>query len=443
MKSHNNISRRGFLKRAAGAGAVAAFPTIVPSTVFGQSAPNGRIGIGLIGNGLMMKSHRTKMLRRDDVQVQAVCDVHYGHLQEAQKAVEDYYEKQRKGTYKGCAGIHNFEEVLERDDIDAVFVVTPDHWHAPISVMAMRSGKDVYVQKPMTLTIVEGRIMSDVSKQYGRILQVGSQQRSEWQFRKAVRLVRNGMIGKVKEAYAQLGRFGPPQTLPEQPIPEGFDYDRWLGPTPWYPYNEERVKGNYGGGWRRFYDYGSRKNGDWGAHHFDIIQWALGMDDSGPVEFIPKGYKDTQYQTHIYANGTTVLRDHPTKNRQMIQFVGEKGEVCVSRGGRLETTPAELKDYDFGEEKETLSDVPEGYKGPWIYVSNNHEDNFIECVKTRKQNICPAEVGHRTATIGHLCGIAERLKRPLKWDPEKEEIIGDPEASRWMDRPRRAPYIYI
>lgn len=443
MKGHAPITRRSFLKRAAGAGAVAAFPTIVPSTVFGQNAPNNRIGIGFIGNGLMMSSHRNKMLRRDDVQAVAVCDVDYGRLQKAKAQVEKSYEKQLRGSYKGCAALHNFEDLLARDDIDAVFIATPDHWHAPISVMAMRRGKDVYVQKPMSLTIREGRIMSDTAKQYGRILQVGSQQRSERAFRKAVQIVRNGLIGKVQTIYAGLGRFAPPATLPEQPIPDGFDYDRWLGSTPWYPYNAERVKGNYGGGWRRFWDYGSRKNGDWGAHHFDIIQWALGMDDSGPVEFIPKGYEGEEYQTHIYADGTKVLRDHPRDKGHMIQFVGEKGVVLVSRGGRLDTTPAELKNTDFGPDEETLSDRPAGYKGEWVYVSNNHEENWLECIIARKQTICPAEVGHRTATICHLNGIAERLKRPLKWDPEKEEIVGDPAASRWTDRPRRAPYVYI
>jgi hypothetical protein len=445
MKGHVRISRRSFLKGAAGVGALAAFPTIVPSTVFGQNAPSNRIAVGHIGMGLMMGSHLNKMVRSEDTQVVAVCDVDRGRLEKAKGTVEKGYAKRLLGgSYKGCAAYHEFEELLARDDIDAVFIATPDHWHAPISVMAMRHGKDVYVQKPMTLTIKEGRIMSDTARQYGRILQVGSQQRSERGFRKAVQIVRNGLIGKVHTIYTGLGEFPPPQTLPEEPIPDGFDYDRWLGPTPWYPYNSKRVKGDYGGGWRCFWDYGARKNGDWGAHHFDIIQWALNMDHSGPVEFIPKGYKGTEYQTHIYADGTKVLRNHPTKKNFMIQFIGEKGEVLCSRGGleACQTTPAELKNTEF-DEKETLSDVPPGFKGVWIYVSNQHEENWLECVKTRKQPICPAEIGHRTATICHLSGIAERLKRPLKWNPVKEEIVGDPEASRWMDRPRRAPYIYI
>lgn len=432
MSHPQALNRRQFIKSAALVGAAIGFPTLVPSTVFGQNAPNSRIGIGLIGMGLMMGGHQGHFCGREDTQVLAVCDVHRDRCENARRGVERYYAARKgTGTYKGCAGYNEFEAIVERKDIDAVVVVTPDHWHAPISVMAMRNGKDVYVQKPMTLTIREGRIMSDVARQYGAILQVGSQQRSERAFRKAAELVRNGYIGKVHTIYASLGEFPPPRTLPEQPTPDGFDYDRWLGPSPWYPYNEARVKGDYGGGWRCFWDYGSRKNGDWGAHHFDIIQWALGMDDSGPVEFIPKGYEGTAYQTHIYKDGAKVLRNHPDMKGHMIRFIGEKGEVLVSRGDRLDTTPVSLK---------TQPPAPNDVR---LYVSNAHEDNWVQSIKSRKPPICPTEIGHRTATICHLSGIAERLKRPLKWDPVKEVILGDPEASRWMDRPRRAPYTYI
>jgi predicted dehydrogenase len=432
------VTRREFLQHTAAlAGAALAFPTIVPSSVFGQNAPSNRIGIGLIGMGLMMGSHQGHFLGRDDCQVLAICDVDRGRREERKAAIEASYAKRKgSGSFKGCDAYNEFERIMERKDIDAVIVVTPDHWHAPISNMAMRHGKDVYCQKPMTLTIREGRILSDVQRQYGAVFQVGSQQRSERAFRKACEIVRNGWIGKVHTVYTNLGEFPPPQTLPEQPIPEGFDYDRWLGPTPWYPYNEARVKGNYGGGWRCFWDYGSRKNGDWGAHHFDIIQWALGMDASGPVQFIPLGYEDNKHQTHIYADGAKVLRNNDTDKLEMkghmIRFIGEKGEVCVSRGDKLDTIPVELKERPLSPSDTKLYTVTRG-----------HEENWIECIKTRKPTICTAEIGHRTATICHLSGIAERLGRPLKWDPVTEEIIGDAEASRWLDRPRRAPYTYI
>jgi predicted dehydrogenase len=235
----------------------------------------------MIGMGLMMGGHFRGMLNRSDVQVLAVCDVDKGKRENAKRTAEKTYAgKASGGTYRGCDAYLEYEQLCSRPDIDAVFVVTPDHWHAMCSLAAIKTGKHVYCQKPMTLTIAEGRMMSDACKQYGVVFQVGSQQRSERAFRKACEIVRNGWIGKVHTIYARLGQFAPPATLPEQPVPEGFDYDRWLGPTPWYPYNQERVKGDYGGGWRRFWEYGSRKNGDWGAHHFDIIQWALGMDDS-------------------------------------------------------------------------------------------------------------------------------------------------------------------
>ena len=426
-----SISRRDLLKKAS---ALAA-PMIIPASALGKdgtTAPSNRINMGLIGHGLIMGGHRGYHLQRKDVQVMAVCDVHEGHRQRGLNDVEKAYgERKASGAYKGCDAYNEFERIMDRDDIDAVVVGTPDHWHAPISVAAMRSGKDVYVEKPMTLTIEEGKVMRDTAALYGRILQVGSQQRSENAFRKACEIVRNGWIGKVHTIHTRLGGFAPPHNPPAEPIPAGFDYDRWLGPTPWFPYNKERVEGNYGGGWRRFWEYGSRKNGDWGAHHFDIIQWALGKDDSGPVEFIPKGYDGTEYQTHIYADGTKVLRDHPETNDEMIHFMGSEGTVSVSRGDRLKATPAELVHK------------PVGPNDIHLYDSRDHRNNWLEGIRTRKPTICHAGIGHRTATICHCSGIAERLGRPIKWDPEKEQIVGDDDAARWMDRPRRAPYVTL
>ena len=434
--SRSTVSRREFLSRGAAAlGAAVAFPSIVPSTVFGASAPSNRITMAMIGMGGQMGGHFNGMLGRSDVQVLAVCDVDQSKREQAKaRAERTYADGMASGTYKGCDAYLEYERICERTDIDAVLICTPDHWHAPISLAAIRTGKDVYCEKPMTLTLREGRMVSDACKQYGAIYQVGSQQRSERAFRTACEIVRNGRIGKVKTCYASLGQFSPPMTLPEQPIPDGFDYDRWLGPTPWYPFNSRRVEGNFGGGWRCFWEYGSRKNGDWGAHHFDIIQWALGMDDSGPVKFIPKGYKGQEYQTHIYANGVTVLRDHPVRCEEnprntMVQFIGEAGEVFVSRNGLLNTTPTDLAEAPFGP-----GDIR-------LYESNSQTGNWVDCIRTRKQPICTAEIGHRTASICQLSGIAERLGRPLDWDPAAEKILNDPEAERWYERPRRAPYI--
>lgn len=424
------LSRRDFLRGAAAVSTAVVYPTIVPSTVFGATAPSNRITMGMVGMGLQMSWHLRGMLGRSEVQVLAVCDVDQNKLQDAKNSVESAYaDKNPSGTYKCCEAYIEYEKICERSDIDAVFICTPDHWHAPISLAAIKAGKDVFCQKPMTLTIREGRMMSDACRQYGTIFQVGSQQRSNWAFRKACEIVRNGWIGKVHTIYTRLGRFAPPATLPEQPIPRGFNYDRWLGPTPWYPYNSERVKGDFGGGWRRFWEYGSRKNGDWGAHHFDIIQWALGKDDSGPVKFIPKGWKDTEYQTHIYADDIKVLRDHPDTGGHMIRFIGTEGEVMVSRNNRIDTKPKELAQRPL-----RPNDIH-------LYESRNHDSNWLECIRTRKKTICDVEIGHRTATICQLNAIAERLGRPIEWDPVEEKILNDSAAERWYDRPRRAPYV--
>ena len=435
MRKNHFLNRRDFLQKAVTIGAAVSLPTIVPSSVFGANAPSNRISMGMVGMGGQMGGHLRGMLSRSSVQVVAVCDVHQGRLQQAKQNVESSYgANTASGTYKGCDAYNEYEILCRRPDIDAVFICTPDHWHTMISLEAMKNGKDVFCQKPLTLTIREGQLLRNASKQYGAIFQVGSQQRSEWAFRKAAEIVRNGWIGKIKTCYAQLGQFSPPQVLAEEPIPEGFDYDRWIGPTPWYPYNSQRVAGNFGGGWRCFWEYGARKNGDWGAHHFDIIQWALGMDNSGPVKFIPKGWEGTEYQTHIYADGVTVLRDCPIQNsanrgNNMIQFIGEKGEVFVSRNGMLDTIPVEL------------ADKPLGPNDIHLYESDNHDGNWVDCILSRKETICPAEIGHRTATVCHLNAIAERIGRPVEWDPVEEKILNDSEAARWFDRPRRAPYV--
>lgn len=416
------LSRRQVLKGGLATVFTASAPMILSSRVLGRAGntgPNSRINVGIVGQGLISKGHRGYCLTQPSTQVVALCDVNRKHLDKAMA------EAKSKGVT--CDALDDYRVLCERPDVDVVMVCTPDHWHAAISIEAMRNGKDVYVEKPMTLTIEEGKAMRTAAARYGRILQVGSQQRSDNFFRKAAELVRNGYIGKVDTIYCQLGGFPPATQFAEQPIPDGFDYDRWLGPAPWEPYNPERTKGNYGGGWRRFWEYGSRKNGDWGAHHFDIVQWALDKDDSGPELFVPKGYEGATHQYHSYVNGPKVIRDGDSKGA-MIRFVGEDGEVRVSRGRKFETDPASLNSVVL-----KSGDVR-------LYESKDHRKDWLDAIRTRQQPICHVEIGHRTATICHLSGIAERIGRPIKWDPATEQIIDDPAATRMMDRPRRAPY---
>ncbi|MBD5780122.1 Gfo/Idh/MocA family oxidoreductase [Pelagicoccus sp. NFK12] len=415
-------NRRTFLKK--GAMAVAstfAAPMILRAATLGrgQPGPNSRINIGLIGNGLIMGGHRSYFRAREHTVVAAVCDLYRDRMESA--LAECRQEN------NACQAYLDYEEVLQRSDIDAVVIGTPDHWHAAIAIAAMKAGKDVYVEKPMTLTIEEGKAVVAAEKRYGRILQVGSQQRSENAFRKAAEIVRNGWIGKVKQVHCNLGSFDAPTDYPEEPIPEGFNYEKWLGPTPWEPYNSKRVESSYSGGWRNFWEYGSRKNGDWGAHHYDITQWALDRDDSGPVRFVPKG-EDQPYQYYEYDDGVRVIRDWGDFKGHMIRFVGEEGEVMVSRDNRLDTLPVSLAGRPL-EPSDTR-----------LYKSVDHRANWIESIYTRKPTICPASVGHRTATICQLAGIAERLGRTIKWDPVSQQIQDDPRAALWQDRPRRAGY---
>jgi predicted dehydrogenase len=420
---NHSFSRRSVIKGGLASVLTASAPMFLSSRVLGRAGnigPNSRINIGIVGNGLISKGHRGYCLTQPATRVVALCDVNQKALNSAMA------EANAKGT-SDCVALDDYRELCARPDIDAVMVCTPDHWHAGVSIEAMRNGKDVDVEKPMTLTIDEGKAMRAAAARYGSILQVGSQQRSEKAFRQGAELVRNGYIGKVHTIYCQLGKFPPATQFAEEAIPAGLNYDRWLGPAPWEPYNAKRIEGNYGGGWRMFWEYGSRKNGDWGAHHFDIVQWALGMDESGPALFVPKGYEGEPNQYHSYQDGPKVIRDGDSKGA-MIRFVGETGEVHVGRGGYFKTEPTALKNVVL-----KSGDVR-------LYDSGDHRADWLNSIKTRQPNICHVGIGHRTATICHLSGIAERLGRPVRWDPVAEQVIGDPAATRMMDRPRRGPY---
>jgi Oxidoreductase family, C-terminal alpha/beta domain/Oxidoreductase family, NAD-binding Rossmann fold len=427
------LTRRAAIKHGlAGILATGFAPLFLPSRLFGASAPSKRVTVGIVGTGSIASHHVGVLLGRDDCQIVALCDVWRSKAEETQARIQrNYADKADAASFRGLDLYGTHEELVARPDIDVVFVTTPDHWHAAVSIAAMQAGKDVYCEKPMTLTVREGRTMVDVARRTGRILQTGTQQRSESAFRRAATIVRNGWIGDIKLIRTKLGTFpAAPLDLAEEPVPAGLDYDRWLGPTPWRPFNPLRIKGDYGGGWRVFLEYGSRKNGDWGAHHFDIIQWALGMDASGPVEFIPAGHEGSPYQTHRYANGVTVQRVDGNQPA-MIEFIGTRGSVGVGREDYLVCDPVALETRPLRAAEAHLIE------------SNDHHTNFFDCVRTRQRPIADVETGHRSATVGHLCGIARQLRRPLRWDPVREEIVGDPVASRLLDRPRRAPYALL
>lgn len=425
MKNQRYPSRRTFIKNAtAAAGVMIAAPQIIKAQTLGNDAKNSansRIGIGFIGTGLIAKGHLASFPGMKEVQPIVVCDVKPVQLRRARERLADE-------GYADIAATPLYEEVIGNPDVGVVCVATPDHWHAALAIEAMKAGKDVYVEKPMTLTIEEGKAVEEAQKKYGRVLQVGSQQRSSVYFRIAANLVRNGMIGDVREIYCNLGTFPqPPAQETIEPVPEGFDYDRWLGPTPFYEYSHNRVVGKFKGGWRCYWDYGSRKHGDIGAHGYDIVQWALGQDHSGPVAFIPRGFEGATHHHFKYGNGITVWRDMEPESKHQIRFIGSKGEVRVGRG-RIESTPDTLVRHRFTDTDET------------VYESKSHRGNFIDCVQSRKPTICPATVGHRSGTVCQLAAIAERMGRPVRWDPDAQQIVGDKKAAAMQDRPRRAGY---
>jgi predicted dehydrogenase len=346
--------------------------------------------------------------------------------------VEDRYSKQAKGSYKGCQVYSDFRDLLARKDIDAVVIATPDHWHTIPCILAARAGKDIYCEKPLTHNVAEGRrIVEEVAKAKV-VFQTGSQQRSEFgnRFRTAVELVRNGRIGKVKTVRIGVGGPGVPCNLPTQTVPEGTDWDFWLGPAPERPYNEALCpKGvhHHFPAWRNYREFGGGGLADMGAHHFDIAQWALDMDGSGPVKVEPPAGTATKGLRFTYANGVVMIHDEFEGERADCLFEGETGKVFVSRD-KLRTEPADLLQEH---------QRPTGRDGFIAYPSNDHRKNWLQCVRSRKPTICPAEAGHRSATVCHLGQIGYELRRALTWDPAAEKFVGDDEANRLLTREPR------
>ena len=426
------ISRRYFLKGTATAAGALAFPNLIPASVLGANAPSNRINVANIGQGAQGRGHLGYCLGRADVQVVAVCDVHKGvrdHFCEATNS--RYADRTSKGGYKGCKTFEDYRELLAIPDLDAVTIGVPDHWHGLIAVAACKAGKDVYCEKPLALTNWESRAIADAARGNSTVFQTGSQQRSNRAFRYACELVRNGVIGKVKEVWVSIG--GPSKPfcdLPEEPVPAGLNWDFWLGPSPWRPYNSVLAPDGWTHSfpnWRGYGEFASGGQADFGAHHFDSAQWGLGTDHTGPVEVIPPDGKDVKNLTYTYADGVKMIVGNRVPG-SATQWIGEKGWVAVNRGDWLQTEPANLAGTQFGP-----NDIH-------LYESKDHFDNWFTCIRSRKPTICTAEIGHRTATVCQIGIIAFRLGRPLKWDPKTEKFPGDEQANRLLSRSMRPPW---
>jgi predicted dehydrogenase len=428
MHKQHLVSRRRFLTSTV-LGAAAA-PLILPSSVWaaeGGAAPANRITMGFIGVGTQGRGLLGGFLGKKDVQVVAVCDVDTTRREHSKKTVEDRYSKQAGSTYKGCATYTDFRELIARKDIDAVVIATPDHWHEIPVVRAADAGKDIYCEKPLSLTIREARRMVEAVRRNKRVLQTGSMQRSSNEFRKACELVRNGRIGKIKQIIVDVGGPSKPCDLPEEAMEPGLDWNLWVGPAPMRAYSSVlSPRGIHKGfpAWRNYREYSGGMMTDWGAHHFDIAQWGLGMDESGPVEIIPpEDPKAKRGVRYLYANGAEMIHG----NSGGVLFIGENGKITVNRG-------------KFKAEPDGIDQEPIPENGVKLYKSSDHLQDFLTCIRTRERPICDVEVGCRSVTVCHLGNLAYWNHRRLKWDPAKEQFIGDDEANTWLDRAKREPW---
>ena len=401
-----NVSRRTFLKAM---GAAIAAPNIITSSALGadgRPAASARIVMAGIGMGGQGSGDLGQFLGDPRIQCVAVCDVRTGAMNGAKQAVDERYHN------SDCKAYGDYRELIARKDIDMILCGTPDHWHAQITIDAMKSGKDVYCEKPLTLTIREGRKMVETARTYGRVFSCGSQ-RVIGDYGRLACAARSDKYGKILAAHADPG--GPPRMcyLPGEPVPPDINWDMWLGPAPWVPYNPNRCSAAYGlggQGFRSWYDYSGGMMTDWGGHKFGAVLHGMGLDHTGPAEIIPPDGKDYPHLTYVFANGMKLVVCDD------IKYICEKGEVQPTES----RVPPGLRWYEDG--------------------ANSPIQDLTNCVYSRKRPFQDVEYAHRTATVCHLGNICYMLNRKLRWDPVKEDFIGDPEASRLVDRPRRGPW---
>ncbi len=452
MKRIPISSRRRFLQTSATAALSFGFPTIVPSSIFGQNAPSNRIALGAVGWGMQGPGNTNSFLAEADCQVVAACDLDKNHLGAALKKINGHYQN------NDCKAYSDYRELMARKDIDAVMIAVPDNWHALVSTEALKNGKDVYGEKPLARTIVEQQAIVKAVQKYQRIWQTGSWQRSVDSFRIAAEIVRNGLIGTLKEVQIGLptGHNDFARTKDKTqvtPPPAELDYETWIGPATMQDYIEARVHKN----WRWDYNIGGGQLLDWIGHHCDIAHWGMDCDNTGPVEMKPISAEfpprsavwntaTTYHAEATYANGIKMtIRNSDKEIKMGTKWIGTDGWVWVDRGG-FDCSKPELKEAI----KTRRGDkVVETFRAPKLgddiiktrlYETRSHFRNFLDCIKSRKPTITPVETGHHSAIPGHLALISLMTNRTLKWDPEKEIIIGDDEASKLLGRDYRGPW---
>jgi predicted dehydrogenase len=423
-------SRRSFLKETIFGGALLGLSARSHRSIFGAEPPSERVRVGMIGVGNQggPKNNMKYFLKN----IVALCDLDRNYLAEA----GDFLKKEANLT---AVMTDDYRRLLDAKDIDAVVVTVPDQWHATMTIEACRAGKDVYCEKPLTLVIGEGRPMIEAAREHRRVVQTGTMQRSGAEFKLAVELVQKGIVGQVKAVNVTLpspnwiARAGKP--VPNSPPPEGFDYNRWLGPAPYRPYNKNHVHYLF----RFYWDYSGGQQTNFGAHHLDIAQWGLGMDESGPVSvegsavFNPDGWyetPDTTDITYTYANGVIMKCRQKLNTKspeQGTEFIGEKGSLFVYRGGIVANPPELLKGVEIPKIVNSQANI-------------SHVNNFFDCVKSRQTPAADISIGHRSATVCHLGNIAVRTNRKITWDPQSETIVGDSEAAKWLTKEYRRPW---
>lgn len=459
-EKNNEVSRRKFLDLAtkgtiAASALITGFPSIVPSSVFGKNAPSNRINIGAIGNGRISRTHDMPGIwKYEQAQIMAVCDLDNNRALDAQKLVNGVYSKKLGKPYDGVAVYNDYRELLLNKDIDAVVVSTPDHWHSLISIDAVNAKKDVYLQKPTSLTIAEGQALVKAVKKNNRILQIGSQQRSMPQFRYAAELVRNGRIGQLKTVYVGLPGDPGGDEEREMPVPKNFNYDMWLGSTPEVYYTEKRVHPQIGydrPGWLRCEQFGAGMITGWGAHHIDSAHWGMNTELSGPIEvggwaeFPKSGLWNVHgiFRTEaLYENGVKMIVTNEIENG--VKFEGTEGWIFVTRGNYAATSSdpngasSNTKALNASDPKILTSVI--GASETHLYKSEDQHGNWLDSIKSRKAPISPVEAGHRACSTCLIHHIAMKLKRKVYWDPKKEVFKNDAEANAMLSRPMRAPY---